>query len=121
MTKDEIRAIKDKHSKTLMPKHGLTGIGVGHKRVAGQHTDQLAVVFMVEKKLPKDKVEADKLLPETLDGAICDVIETGKLTAKATYSGVVRPAMPGFSVGHYLVTAGTLGCVVYDNNGNRYI
>ncbi|PRY09824.1 hypothetical protein CLV24_11728 [Pontibacter ummariensis] len=32
-----------------------------------------------------------------------------------------RPAPPGASIGHYLITAGTFGCLVQDNNGNVFI
>ncbi|GBC71185.1 hypothetical protein HRbin02_00964 [Candidatus Calditenuaceae archaeon HR02] len=33
----------------------------------------------------------------------------------------VRPAQGGVSIGHYMVTAGTLGCLVRDNEGHVYI
>lgn len=108
----KIRKIKDKHSETFMKKHNLTGFGIGFKKVKGKKTNKLSLVFMVEKKLSKSKLSPDQLLPSILDGTECDVIETGKIVA-SMYTDRVRPAIPGYSVGHYAVTAGTLGCVVY--------
>jgi hypothetical protein len=33
----------------------------------------------------------------------------------------MRPALPGCSIGHYKITAGTFGCVVKDRNGEEFI
>ena len=38
-----------------------------------------------------------------------------------TFKSRIRPPFPGISIGHYNVTAGTLGCYVNDKKGNVYI
>ncbi|MCF3104920.1 hypothetical protein IPZ58_25510 [Streptomyces roseoverticillatus] len=43
-----------------------------------------------------------------------DVVETGPVYPLA-FAGRTRPAPSGISIGHTLVTAGTLGCLVRDN------
>jgi hypothetical protein len=49
-----------------------------------------------------------------------DVVETGLIRAFQTRTDRVRPAPGGVSIGHYLITAGTLGCLV-NKNGQRVI
>ena len=116
-----IKVLKNKHSSQLMKKHNLTGIGVGIKKVNGQSTGRACLVFMVENKLPKSQITKDQMLPSTLEGVECDVVEMKKVKALAlSYTTKIRPAEPGYSVGHYLVTAGTLGCVCYKGS-NTYI
>ena len=41
-----------------------------------------------------------------------DVVETGEIRALQSRTGRVRPAPGGVSIGHYRITAGTLGVVV---------
>ena len=118
----DINVVKKRHSKRLRDKHGFRGIGVGYKMVNGEKTDRLSVVFFVEKKLSKEEIPVDQRLPKTLDGVECDVVEMDEIfpLASSVYSSKIRPATPGYSVGHYQVTAGTLGCVCYKGT-NRYI
>lgn len=116
-----IRNIKDKHTKQMIEKYGLAGVGVGYKLVNGIRSNEQSITFMVKKKLPKDKVPKGQMLPATLDGAKCDVIGIGEVTASAVYDKKVRAAMAGYSIGHEdTVSAGTLGCIVYKGS-DRYI
>lgn len=116
-----IKDLKNRHSQRLMKKHNLTGIGVGIKKVNGKSTGKPCLVFLVKKKLSKKQISTDQLLPSSLEGVDCDVIETGEIKALAlSYTTKIRPAQPGYSVGHYLVTAGTLGCVVYKGS-TKYV
>ena len=61
----KIRSLKEKHSSDFIQKYGLTGIGVGHKKKNGKYTNIPALVFFVKKKLPKDQVSADLMIPST--------------------------------------------------------
>jgi hypothetical protein len=47
-----------------------------------------------------------------------DVIQVGEIRAHASRTERVRPAPGGVSLGHYKITAGTLGCVVRDRSTN---
>ena len=145
--KTEILNTKNKYKDNLFKKYKLNGIGVGLKKVDGKFTDELVVVLMVKKKLPKDQIPKDQLLPSTLDNLSTDVVETGIVRAldvsispsvspsvsispeaeemlvplsHSVYKTKVRPAAPGYSVGHPSVTAGTFGCVVY-KGADRFV
>jgi hypothetical protein len=62
------------------------------------------------------------VLPKNLSGIKIDVIEVGELRALQTRTNRWRPAPGGVSIGHYQITAGTLGAVVRDRStGDRLI
>src|SRR5438874_12401583 len=60
-------------------------------------------------------------LPDTLDGVPVKVRVTGRIMAFTDPTRRIRPAQPGFSVGHPLITAGTIGARVRDALGRVYI
>lgn len=91
----------------------VVGVGVGYKVRAGQATDELSIAVSVTEKMPASQLPASQLVPPDVDGVRTDVVRTGALRAVAVNRrGVMRPARPGVSIGHYLSTAGTLGCLV---------
>ncbi|MGI9293101.1 MAG: hypothetical protein ACR2PS_03890, partial [Pseudomonadales bacterium] len=71
------------------------------------------LTVMVEKKEAKDKLAKESLVPEKIDGIPTDVMEVGKIEALA-FDARLRPAQPGYTLGHYNITAGTFGCLVRD-------
>lgn len=89
----------------------VVGYGHGYKSIAGEATLQRATVIMVSSKLPMILL-GSQALPrvDDLAGLPTDVIEVGLIRAQRT--GVYRPAPGGVSIGHYQITAGTLGMVV---------
>src|SRR5438093_15044 len=60
-------------------------------------------------------------LPDSLDGVPVTVRVTGRIMAFTDPTQRMRPAHPGFSVGHPLITAGTIGARVRDALGRVYI
>lgn len=101
----------------LLSKGGVVGVGLGYKDAKGEPTDQLAIIALVEQKKPKDALRDEDLIPSNLDGAKTDVLEVGLIRAQLNSSprDSWRPVIPpGVTIGHYLVTAGTLGALVYD-------
>src|SRR2546422_1198252 len=101
-----------------MGKAKVIGVGIGRKVVAGEETEDPAVIVFVERKLPEPQLRKKDIVPKTLDEVKTDVIETGRLKAQAAMAGGRprtdrwRPAPGGVSVGHVRITAGTLGAVV---------
>jgi len=70
---------------------------------------------LVEQKKPIEALSADELIPRDVHGARTDVLEIGRLEALINPRDRFRPNIPaGISMGHYKVTAGTLGAVVFD-------
>ncbi|GAB4312108.1 MAG: hypothetical protein Kow00117_05070 [Phototrophicales bacterium] len=110
----------------LLNKRNVVGVAVGYRESQGQRTDEPAVAVLVEKKVPESDLTADDLVPREVNGVRTDVFEVGTLRAlQSTDSprGKFRPIIPaGVSIGHYKVTAGTLGAVVRDRaTGERFL
>lgn len=59
----------------LMARPGVTAVDVGLRYRQGQLTDELAIRVHVARKLPRESLAADQLLPETLGRFPVDVIE----------------------------------------------
>ena len=119
---NEVRQAKTLHQSTLLTKPNVVGVGVGFKESQGKTTDEICVKVLVEKKLAPEALKAEALIPKALDNIQTDVIQVGKLRALQLPTSRWRPAPGGVSIGHYQITAGTLGCVVRDRDtGERLI
>jgi hypothetical protein len=101
------------HERELLARENVVGVAAGVKVTKGAPTGEAAVTVLVETKLPKSRLSADARVPAKLDGVPTDVIETGPLRP-LLFNAQVRPALPGYSIGHHDITAGTLGCLVRD-------
>jgi len=60
-------------------------------------------------------------LPSSLDGVPTSTEVTGLFVALSDPTTQQRPAPVGFSVGHFAITAGTIGVRALDGSGNLYI
>jgi Trypsin len=94
---------------------GIQGIGIAEKITDGEKLGVLAIKVYVEKKLPKSRLEdlvpKDMRVPGVEENVATDVQEIGVVT-KEPNTIRVRPAIPGFGVGHVKITVGTFGCLV---------
>ena len=105
--------------KDLLQKKNVQGYGKGHKYVNGVDTGRDAVVVFVSKKVLLNRLDAEDAVPKKYKGVETDVIEVGEIKPLRTTEH--RPAPGGVSIGHYKVTAGTLGMAIEDANGFRFI
>ena len=112
--------MKRQHEARLLSMSNVVAIGVGLKIAGNVQTNEPCVVVSVVKKLPIIQLSESSLIPKILGGVKTDVIETGKIFALQDPTQKMRPARPGVSIGHYQITAGTLGCLV-QRNGQVYI
>lgn len=95
----------------------VVGVGSGYKWVRGENTGQEATVVLVKKKQPKGELRRSAVIPKKIDGVVTDVIEVGDIRLQAVErTGLLRPACPGVSIGHYKVSAGTFGALVHDRS-----
>lgn len=108
----------------------VVGVGIGIKNTAGVETGDICVTVLVERKVPAKMLADTEKVPASLSGTPTDVIESGKLEVilsdpclePTDRQSRVRPARPGVSIGHYRVSAGTFGALVYDkDNGEPLI
>lgn len=94
---------------------GIQGLGIGQKVTDAERREELVLKVYVEKKLPKSKcknlVPSKIRVPGVSQQLATDVEDIGKVQIEPNTSRV-RPAIPGFSIGHLKITAGTLGCLV---------
>lgn len=119
---ERVTQAKDKHWAELLAKPNVVGVGIGVKETRGEKTGEMSVVVMVRFKLPLEGLEGGVAVPAAVDGVPTDVIQVGDLRAWQSHTDRWRPAPGGVSIGHYRITAGTLGCVVRDRrSGARLI
>lgn len=125
-----LRAFVRAHGPDYLLDPNITSVGIGHKVVDGTRTDEVCVQFTVAAKVEPALVAAmgSQLVPPTLlvdDAAVpTDVLERGyvpsyQIVAEAAVDDRkvrIDPVTPGVSVGHPSVSAGTIGCVVYDTD-----
>ncbi|MCI0495397.1 S1 family peptidase [candidate division KSB1 bacterium] len=114
ITTEQVRQVKEINLKTLKLKQNVSGVGIGHKIVAGKSTGELCLTILVKKKFPKSTLLAKDLIPQTIDSIATDVKEVGNIVAFKARTDRWRPAPGGVSIGHYAITAGTLGAFVKD-------
>jgi hypothetical protein len=107
------QSLKNEKEDELLEKANVLGVGVGFKETKGKETEDICVAIYVKKKVAKKDLKSEDLVPATYDGLPTDVREVGRIEALA-FDARIRPARPGYSIGHYKITAGTFGCLVRD-------
>jgi hypothetical protein len=75
------QAVKQAHGAFLLSLPNVVGVGVGLRTRRGQPTGEVALVVMVNKKIPDSALTPDQLVPRELDGVPVDVLEVGDLKA----------------------------------------
>jgi hypothetical protein len=103
----------------LLKLENVVGVGKGFKVQKGLSTNRESIVVLVRKKIPKEELKANQLVPIRILEIETDVIEVGELRFFNLRTNMVRPAQPGMSIGSYRITAGTFGAVVYDKKTKR--
>ena len=107
-----VQEAKRLYEAQLMSMANVVATGVGYKISGDTLTDEVSIVVSVIKKLPLAQLTEATAVPKSIDGTKTDVIETGPIVAFQDPKQRLRPARPGCSIGHYQITAGTLGCLV---------
>lgn len=112
----EVREITDEE---LLGYPNVVGVATGYKIKAGKVTPELCMQVLVEKKV-EEKLLAENVVPNEVEGIKTDVIATGRIEA-LTFKGRYRPTFPGASIGHVAITAGTFGCLVQDKKEHDFL
>jgi hypothetical protein len=116
---EEINQVKKSVEDQIMSKPNVVGVGVGYEISGGVPTGQIGVVVLVRRKLPLAALPPEAVLPQRVNSVPVDVIEVGEIRAQQGRTDRWRPAPGGVSIGHFKITAGTLGCVVRDKASGR--
>ncbi|HBU07985.1 MAG TPA: hypothetical protein DEA99_02035 [Candidatus Omnitrophica bacterium] len=104
----------------LLSKANVVGVGIGEKIRGGFSQGRLCLKIYVEKKLIAKKLTKAEFIPQEISCIETDVEEAGKIIAQSN-TGRFRPAPGGVSLGHYQITAGTLGCLVKDKKSGKVL
>jgi hypothetical protein len=108
-----IQEVQDKHELGLMRMANVVGVAPSIKMKGGKPTGKWSLTVLVERKESKAQVAKASLVPAQIESVPTDVLEVGKIEP-LVFNARVRPAMPGYSIGHHNITAGTFGCLVRD-------
>jgi len=120
INRDEIKRVKERHAAELLSKANVVGVAVGYKEKGGQKTKEPSLIVMVRKKVPLSELKRRDIVPSEIDRVITDVKEVGEIRALSQDpTDRWRPAPGGVSIGHYRITAGTLGTVARDIGTNE--
>ncbi len=118
----EVRAAKAAHTAVLMDLPNVIGVGIGRQIVGNVQTDELCLSVLVADKIAIEGLPPGALVPSQLGNVPTDVVQVGVIRADQAPTDKFRPAPGGVSIGHYQISAGTLGCIVRDRTtGDRLI
>ncbi len=109
----KIAEVQDKHETELLNLPNVVGVAPSLKLQGSTPTKNWSMTVLVESKKSTKKLKRSETVPPEIDGVKTDVVEVGKLEA-LVFNAKVRPALPGYSIGHFDITAGTFGCLVQD-------
>jgi hypothetical protein len=75
-------SVKRRHERLLLRMANVVGVGVGYKQVAGEPTDEIAIIVSVSQKVPVAELRPGQGIPYRLEGVPVDVVEVGTLHAQ---------------------------------------
>jgi len=116
------------HIRNVVDGDNIVAVGISEKISDATPTNRLAVTFYVDRKLPLARLSAAEVIPPAMltgaetEAVPTDVVEIGQphLEMALAPRFAKMPVQPGFSIGHFLVSAGTLGAIVR-KNGQLYL
>jgi len=73
--------VKTRHEARLLRKANVLSVGVGYRQRHGQLTDEVVLVVSVSRKMRRDQLQSDDIIPGYIEGIPVDVQETGVLRA----------------------------------------
>jgi hypothetical protein len=114
---DLLRSVLGEMRLDLLERENVVATGIGYKVKGGERTGTLSIVCSVVEKVPAAQLTRRAIIPQEVGGVPTDVVETGIFRALQARTDRWRPAPGGVSIGHKDITAGTLGCLVKDDQG----
>ncbi len=73
--------VKEKHEEALLNKANVMGVGVGLRMRAGELTDDVVLVVMVTRKVPRAQLAHEDFVPSEIEGVPVDIQEIGHVRA----------------------------------------
>lgn len=112
----KVLKVQEKEQEKILEHSNVAAVGIGEKITDGKFTGDPSLTIFVESKIDKELLPTSEVLPRSIGGVKTDVVESGQIFAQSnlTLRKKIRPAEGGYSVGHYKITAGTIGACVRD-------
>ncbi len=76
------RAVKAKYEADPMARPGVVGVGIGLRQRGGELINEVCIVVMVRRKVPRALLDEEERLPHALEGVPLDVQEVGEIEAQ---------------------------------------
>ena len=73
--------VKEKHEEALLNKANVMGVGVGLRMRSGELTDEVVLVVMVTRKVPRPQLAPEDFVPSEIEGVPVDIQEIGHVKA----------------------------------------
>lgn len=84
-----------------------------HRIKKGKVFEELVLRVYVKRKLPEHALKPEHMIPRRIGSMPTDVVEIGEIKPYSAQASDrtkrIRPLVAGISIGHYQITAGTLG------------
>ncbi len=77
----KVMAVKEKHEEEILQKANVMGVGVGLRMRAGEPTDEVVLVVMVTRKVPRAQLAPEDFVPSEIEGVPVDIQEVGHVRA----------------------------------------
>ncbi|WP_306322605.1 hypothetical protein [Streptomyces sp. CC224E] len=74
----DVRQARSLHESRLMRLANVTGVGTGKD----EHSGEDVIVVFVSRKVPRDRLRAEDVIPESLDGVPVRVLAIGEVHAQ---------------------------------------
>ena len=78
---EHIMSVMQSHKDELLSKPHVVGVAVGFRQKDGNPTKTLALVVMVDQKVPPESLTQDQLIPVMIEDVPIDVQEVGEILA----------------------------------------
>ncbi|MFZ1397435.1 MAG: hypothetical protein WAS33_11080 [Candidatus Promineifilaceae bacterium] len=75
----QIQAVKEAHEAELLAKPNVVGVGIGFRQQRQTRTDEVVLVVLVEKKVPRAQLAPEDIIPGLIEGVPVDVQESGRI------------------------------------------
>jgi hypothetical protein len=76
-----VLTVKARYEAKLLRKANVLSVGVGYRERRGGLTDEVVLVVNVSRKLPRNQLPPEDIIPSTIEDVPVDVRETGILRA----------------------------------------
>lgn len=79
---ERMKELQSRYEPVLLAKPHVVGVAIGVRQRAGRYTGELALVVMVDQKLPQAQLSPEERVPAEIEGVPVDVQSMGPFTAQ---------------------------------------